>query len=92
MTSRGFLTGMCAGLAVAFAMSAPVAVQARDYPFCIKGDGYESSVGDCSFDTYEQCRATASGRLAYCDANPFYRPQQDDRTVRPDVRRRINRR
>ena len=47
-------------------------VQARDYPFCIKGDGYDSPIGDCSFDTYGQCLATASGRKAYCDANPFF--------------------
>jgi hypothetical protein len=51
---------------------APTPVQARDYPFCIKGDSYASAVGDCSFDTYAQCLATASGRLAYCDANPFF--------------------
>jgi hypothetical protein len=50
----------------------PSPVQARDYPFCIKGDFYLSPTGDCSFDTYEQCQATASGRRAYCDANPFY--------------------
>jgi len=51
---------------------------AREYPFCIKGDIYASSTGDCSFDTYQQCLATASGRRAYCDANPFY----GDRDVR----------
>jgi Protein of unknown function (DUF3551) len=38
----------------------------------IKGDFYDSPIGDCSFDTYEQCLATASGRKAYCDANPFF--------------------
>jgi hypothetical protein len=48
------------------------AAQARDYPFCIKGGNYDIAVGDCSFDTYEQCLATASGRKAYCDANPFF--------------------
>lgn len=50
----------------------PDAAQARDYRFCIKGGGYESPVGDCSFSTYGQCLATASGRKAYCDVNPFY--------------------
>ena len=56
--------------------------EARDYPFCIKGAESWMSNGDCSFDTYPQCQATASGRLAYCDANPFYRshamPRQDE--------------
>ena len=50
----------------------PTPVQARDYPFCIKGDNYESPVGDCSFDTYQQCLEAAFGRHAFCDRNPFF--------------------
>jgi hypothetical protein len=63
------LAVMAIGAVSAFA-TAPV--QARDYPFCIKGQGYDSYTGDCSFSTYEQCVATASGRFNYCDANPYY--------------------
>jgi len=92
MMARGFLTAACIGTVMSLAGLASSTAQARDYPFCIKGDEYDSAVGDCSFDTYEQCKATASGRLAYCDANPFYRPQDDDRTAYPDVRRRPKRR
>jgi hypothetical protein len=66
-----FLAAVAAGTVASVGMT-PLPVQARDYPFCIKGDNYDSPVGDCSFDTYEQCLATASGRRAYCDANPFY--------------------
>jgi hypothetical protein len=50
----------------------PNAAQARDYPFCIKGADYGSPVGDCSFDTFEQCQATASGRMDFCAANPYF--------------------
>ncbi|MBB5046350.1 hypothetical protein HNR60_001095 [Rhodopseudomonas rhenobacensis] len=46
--------------------------EARDYPFCIKGKDYAQVLGDCSFSTYQQCQATASGRYAYCDTNPYY--------------------
>ncbi len=46
--------------------------EARDYPFCIKGKDWLSPIGDCSFDTYQQCQATASGRFAWCDINPYY--------------------
>lgn len=46
--------------------------EARDYPFCIKGRDYDQVLGDCSFQTYEQCLATASGRYAFCDVNPYY--------------------
>jgi hypothetical protein len=49
------------------ATSAPAA--ARDYPWCVQGRdiGYP---GDCSYTTYAQCMASASGRLAYCGVNP----------------------
>jgi hypothetical protein len=40
----------------------PTAVQAMDFPFCIKGDFWAGSAGDCTFQTYAQCLATASGR------------------------------
>jgi len=69
---RNLLLAAVAFGAVASIGMTPSPVLARDYPFCIKGDFYDSSTGDCSFDTYEQCLATASGRNAYCDANPFY--------------------
>jgi hypothetical protein len=65
------LAAVALGSVAAIGMT-PSPVQARDYPFCIKGADYDNSIGDCSFDTYEQCLATASGRRAYCDANPFY--------------------
>jgi Protein of unknown function (DUF3551) len=28
--------------------------------------------GDCSFSSYQQCQATASGRDACCGANPYF--------------------
>ena len=67
----------------------PSPALARDYPFCIKGaDFYDSPVGDCSFNTYEQCLATASGRRAYCDANPFYVYPGRPYLVHPKTRHR----
>ena len=63
------------GIAVAVAASStmmPTLAQGGGYPFCIKGDSYDSPVGDCAFLTYSQCMAAASGHLAYCDVNPHY--------------------
>jgi hypothetical protein len=74
-----FLAAIAIGT-LAFIGVTPSSAQARDYPFCIKGADYGSAIGDCSFDTYQQCLATASGRKAYCDANPFY-----NYPARPDV-------
>jgi hypothetical protein len=52
--------GMVAG-------SAPAA--AYDYPWCVQGKGV-GIPGDCSYQTYAQCAASASGRNVYCNVNP----------------------
>jgi hypothetical protein len=88
---RFSLAAACTGIAISFAVLAPSAAPARDYPYCIKGDYYINGTGDCSFDTYEQCLATASGRYAYCDVNPFYRFGADDPAAYADGRRRFRR-
>ena len=44
---------------------------ARHYPFCINGAEYNNS-RDCRFVSYQQCQASASGRYAFCEANPFF--------------------
>jgi hypothetical protein len=73
---------------MAFSTIAATPVEARDYPYCIKGKDWLSPVGDCSFTSYQQCQATASGRFAYCDVNPFYSRAE----MRGDGRRRHQRR
>jgi len=62
---------------------------ARDYPFCIKGCDFGAGRGDCSFSTYQQCQATASGRDAYCDANPYFTANVE---LRPNGSRQSRRR
>jgi hypothetical protein len=49
------------------AASAPAA--AYDYPWCVQGRGV-GIPGDCSYQTYAQCEASASGRGLYCNSNP----------------------
>ena len=55
--------------------SSPVA--AFDYPYCVQGRGV-GIPGDCSYTTYAQCMASASGRAVYCNINPrvAFGPQQ----------------
>lgn len=50
--------------------SAPA--EAREYPFCLQGRDTASGRGDCSYSTYQQCQATASGTYASCYTNPYY--------------------
>jgi len=59
-------------MAVAACALAPATASAANFPYCIKGCDYGSGPGDCSFATYQQCQATASGRVAYCAANPYF--------------------
>ena len=45
---------------------------AQNYPYCIQGDEFAGGSGECSFLTYAQCQASASGRTAYCAPNRYY--------------------
>jgi len=47
------------------------------HPFCLQGDEYPG-LSNCTFDSYAQCQATASGRFLYCVSNPFYVGETDD--------------
>jgi hypothetical protein len=47
--------------------------------FCAQmGDGLE----DCSYYTWQQCRAAASGTGNFCYANPRYMPQEPRKSKR----------
>jgi hypothetical protein len=48
---------------------AAATAQARDYPYCLTSRGY-GYPGECSYTSYRQCMASASGRLADCVINP----------------------
>jgi Protein of unknown function (DUF3551) len=60
---------------------------ARDYPYCIKGCDFGSGLGDCSFETYQQCQATASGLVATCAPNPYFNQRADPQPNRSSRRR-----
>lgn len=70
-----FLTVLAAvGLAVV--AGAPAEAVGTRYPYCIQGD-YQPGLSNCTFTSYEQCQATASGRHLWCIENPFYNPGRD---------------
>jgi hypothetical protein len=62
------------GLLRSFDASPAAANPAGDGAFCIRGFVYGGGggLGDCSFSSYAQCRATASGQEAWCLANPYH--------------------
>ncbi len=55
-----------AGLAT-LASSGPA--MAYDYPWCVRSSTHDGA-GDCMYQTFAQCRASASGRAASCYVNP----------------------
>jgi hypothetical protein len=65
--------------------AAPAA--AKDYPYCIKGCDFGGGAGNCSFSSYQQCLATASGRDATCAANPYFSQNADLQPNRSSRRR-----
>jgi Protein of unknown function (DUF3551) len=64
-----FLALVATGMVVA-GLTPAHAVGTR-YPFCLQGTD-SPGLSNCTFTSYQQCQATASGRLLYCVANPFY--------------------
>ena len=68
MRKFGFvvITVLVTGVA---SLANPTPAKASDYPWCTQGRsvGYP---GDCSYQTYGQCSAAASGRALSCGINP----------------------
>jgi hypothetical protein len=58
-----------AGLGLAATL--PAGAVGSRYPFCLQGND-SPGLSNCTFTSYQQCQATASGRFLYCVANPFY--------------------
>jgi hypothetical protein len=59
--------------AAGFGLTATLPAEAvgSRYPFCLQGND-SPGLSNCTFTSYQQCQATASGRFLYCVANPFY--------------------
>jgi hypothetical protein len=72
------LLAVTAASAATLGGSAPAA--ARDFPYCITFGGY-GYPGDCSYRSYAECLASASGRRVDCNINPrvaFREPRRRD--------------
>jgi hypothetical protein len=63
---------------------------AYDYPWCVQGRGV-GVPGDCSYETYAQCQASASGRDVYCNINPRVAFARQGPVIRDTHRRHYDR-
>jgi hypothetical protein len=68
---RKVILGVLAASGLAMVGTAPAEAVGSRYPFCIQGDEYPG-LSNCTFTSYQQCQASASGRFLYCIENPFY--------------------
>jgi hypothetical protein len=68
---RGTILGLAAVGALALGTVAPAHAVGSRYPFCLQGSD-SPGLSNCTFTSYEQCQASASGRFLYCIANPYY--------------------
>ena len=68
---RNLVLALLASGGLALLSAAPAEAVGTRYPFCIQGDEYPG-LSNCSFTSYQQCQATASGRILQCIENPYY--------------------
>jgi len=70
--AKGIGTFAVSLLAASLYSSCGCAQVSTQYPFCLQGDDYPGW-SNCSFTSFQQCQASASGTLDECMANPWYR-------------------
>lgn len=70
---RAFILAGIAAAGFAFTGTAPAEAVGTRYPFCIQGDEFPG-LSNCTFTSYQQCQATASGRFLTCIENPYFNP------------------
>lgn len=74
---RHLILTVLAANGIACLGAAPAEAVGTRYPFCIQGSE-QPGLSNCTFVSYEQCQATASGRRLYCIPNPFFAGGSDD--------------
>jgi hypothetical protein len=74
---RNSILALLGASGIATLGAAPVEAVGTRYPFCIQGPE-QPGLSNCTFVSYEQCQATASGRRLYCIPNPFFAGESDD--------------
>jgi Protein of unknown function (DUF3551) len=74
---RNVILALLAASGLAMVGTAPAQAFGTRYPFCLQGDEFPG-LSNCTFTSYGQCQASASGRNLYCMQNPYYIPGDPD--------------
>ena len=78
---RNLVLALLAASGLAIVAAAPAEAVGTRHPYCIQGYDYPG-LSNCTYDSYQQCAATASGRFLYCIENPYFNPGGDRRAYR----------
>jgi hypothetical protein len=68
---RNLVLALLAASGLAIVAAAPAEAVGTRHPYCIQGQEYPG-LSNCTYDSYQQCAATASGRFLYCIENPYF--------------------
>jgi len=74
---RNVILSLLAAITIAAFGTAPAEAVGTHYPFCIQGND-QPGLSNCTFVSYQQCQATASGRRLWCIPNPYFVGESDD--------------
>lgn len=77
---RGLLLGI--GLIVAAMAASVQSGEAAQRAYCLSGNNANGGMPDCSYYTWDQCRAAAAGPDT-CYVNPWYSGSQQQPRRRP---------
>jgi Protein of unknown function (DUF3551) len=72
------VVGVLVASALALAGTTSALAYGTRHAFCLQGGEFYQGLNNCTFDSYEQCQATASGQNMQCLANPYYDGPSDD--------------
>lgn len=75
---RGFAAAMLTTGLLLLASAWPANAYGTRHAFCLQGGEEYPGLSNCTFDTYAQCQASASGRNLSCIANPYFSGESDD--------------
>jgi Protein of unknown function (DUF3551) len=79
--SKKMILALMTASGLAMLGTAPAQAVGTRYPFCLQGDE-SPGLSNCTFTSYAQCEATASGRFLYCLENPYFVPGGEPRNRR----------
>ena len=74
---RNLVLALLSAGGLAMVGAAPAEAVGTRYPYCIQGDEYPG-LSQCTFTSYEQCQATASGGFSPAWKIPIYDPGADN--------------